>query len=264
MGQQPSKGLGNEVSEKTVKAFELLNLYKELEESLALGELRPVAEAYRQILSWCRARRDRDLQSVLELLGTEERCPAWRRQALEDAFRLFYDEAAALGVEGLAQLKEPPTSEEIGFRQLPEALVDAQAWKRKSYSGFFEESGNLVYRRRWEYEILRVDGGQICGRKIVTAAQSSYICSTALAVKAIQTLVPVDECCAVREDARAMRGPFLLPKGPRGAMRWEPADEGQESVSDFAAPKVCEPLHFEDGCVAPARARLAFPKPRGI
>eukprot|EP00435_Cladocopium_sp_Y103_P005484 s3599_g1.t2 len=168
MGQQSS----TEISEVKVKALELQQLYQQLETALAKpGALLDVGEAYQQLLTWCKELRKSDevLSGILEILSQEEGFPAWRRQALEEAYRIFYDEAAELALEELPKLPEPPTSEDIGFRPLSEALLNGQAVQQEIFAGSFTDS-SLLFRRRWDYEIHRIQqtGGpgraQDCGK----------------------------------------------------------------------------------------------------
>ncbi|CAK9042289.1 unnamed protein product [Durusdinium trenchii] len=251
MGQQQSGT--STISEKTVKAFELLNLYQQLEEALAKpSAVVDVGEAYRQILVWCRAHPQ--CASVLEILSTEERYPAWRRQALEEAYRLFYDEAALWAAADLERLPEPPTSEEIGFRPLPETLVNGKAVEQKTYAGSFTDRSGF-FRQTWHYEIHRISSSGVSGRRIVALSESRYVCAGDVSAKLLHTVLP-DECCSAREDPAAAKGPFLLPKGVRGQRLPEvPTQEDPQPIK--------EPLHFEDHSVARPRARLTFPQPRG-
>jgi len=263
MGQQPS----NEISEKQVKALELLTLYKQLEEVLSKPSFRvgSVGEAYRQILNWCKdnGRDDATITSILEILSHEERFPAWRRQALEEAYRIFYDEAAQAGLSDLNELPEPPTSEEIGFRALSETLVDGQAVQQQIYEGSFADSSLFFRRSRCDYEIHKQEqAGAVSGRRIVAKVQSRYWEAAGdVASRAMKALLPVDECCSAREDARVAKGPFLLPKGARG-QRSLPGDASYQEARPKPVPKM-EPLHFEDHDVVKQRARLSFPQPRG-
>ncbi|CAL1133323.1 unnamed protein product [Cladocopium goreaui] len=263
MGQQSS----NQISETRIKALEIQQLYQQLETSLAKpGRVLDVGDAYRQLLTWCKEIRrpnNEVLSGVLEVLSHEEGFPAWRRQALEEAYRIFYDEAADLALEELPKLPEPPTSEDIGFRPLSEELLNGQAVQQEIYEGSFTDS-SLLFRRRWDYEIHRIQqtGVTPSGRKIVAkVAMSRYFDAAGeVAGKAIQALLPVKECCSAREDARAAKGPFLLPKGARG-QRSGPSEASQEGRPK-PVPKM-EPLHFDDHDVVKPRARLSFPQPRG-
>lgn len=87
-----------------------------------------------------------------------------------------------MAVSDLAQLPEPPTSEdssgrvsklcqEIGFRALPEALMSGKAVGQKVYVGCFEDA-SLWYRQT--YEIHKVEcPGYVPGRQIIALEGSS-------------------------------------------------------------------------------------------
>eukprot|EP00930_Biecheleria_cincta_P058801 TRINITY_DN4459_c0_g1_i5.p1 TRINITY_DN4459_c0_g1~~TRINITY_DN4459_c0_g1_i5.p1 ORF type:complete len:294 (+),score=44.12 TRINITY_DN4459_c0_g1_i5:31-882(+) len=182
------------------KVTELHGLFRQLEDALANPKVAAVGDTYRKLAAWNKDHRwDPDLQSVLEVLSQEHMCPMWRRQALEEAYRLFYDDVAIRGLEEeLAQLPEPPTSEDIGFRQLPEALLSSAAARQPVYRGSFEDQNAcMVYRRRWDYEI----------RKTGEVGHSRYMCAGDVATKVAQAVLPVESCCAARETANRARGP---------------------------------------------------------
>eukprot|EP00439_Symbiodinium_sp_Y106_P081975 s349_g21.t1 len=268
MGQQPSAP-ETRVSAKKLKAFEILGLYTQLEAALEKPTApADVGQPYRQIVAWCKAHAlDLDLEGVLEILASEESgYPPWRRQALEEAYRLLYDEAASSGSLALDRLPEPPTSEEIGFRPLPEALVSGEAYKQNCYTGCFEDQSTWrMYRRRFDYEIYRVNAaGFVAGRKIVSGTQTRSVCAADVASKVAETLLP-DTCCVSREDMYSAKGPFLLPKGSRGQPRWAPPVGDEEMSNSFGShhTKVLEPLHWEDGEVPSQRGRLSMPGHKG-
>lgn len=207
------------------KASEAHRLLQSLEEQLADPKsARAVGDAYRALFQWWQRNQwDSNLQQVLEVLASESMYPTWRRQALEEAYRLFYDEVALKGdQQTLAELPEPPTSEDIGFRQLSEALVAPGATSRPFVRGVFEDrSACMIYQQRWEYSITRAsDTGRVAaGREIQGTGHSrqTCICAGDILGQVLQVIVPVDTCCARREDPRAARGPFFLPQGRRGA-----------------------------------------------
>jgi hypothetical protein len=185
-----------------------------------------VGQAYRQLHEWTKRHVwDKDLQEVLEWLKPDGIYPTWRRQALEEAYRLFYEDVAKEGdPEAISVLPEPPTSEEIGFRRLPEALVSGAAVRAPLFSSFYEDKSTcpIAGRRRWDYEIRRIEAKdrRANGREIVPQGVRETKPATATGgyVQAIaQVLVPTDQCCARRDEARRARGPFFLPEGPRAA-----------------------------------------------
>lgn len=185
-----------------------------------------VGQAYRQLREWTKRHVwDKDLQEVLEWLKPDGIYPTWRRQALEEAYRLFYEDVAKEGeAEAIEVLPEPPTSEEIGFRRLPEALVSGAAVRAPLFSSFYEDKTAcpIAGRKRWDYEIRRIEAKErrANGRKIVPQGvrETKPVSATGGYVQAIaQVLVPTDQCCARRDEARRARGPFFLPEGPRAA-----------------------------------------------
>lgn len=127
------------------------------------------------------------------------------------------------------ELREPPTSEEIGFRRLNEALVNGRAALLTIFSGVYEDhSGCALVRRRWEYKIRKVppnSGGTVAGRQIISGTYSEGSPLAAEAIKTLAVLLPVDACCSRREDALKARGPFFLPAGARALPKRPPAFE---------------------------------------
>ncbi|CAE7446608.1 unnamed protein product [Symbiodinium natans] len=190
--------------------------------------------------------------------------PTWRRQAMEDAYRLLYDEAAASGSQALDRLPEPPTSEEIGFRPLPEALVSGEAYKQNCYAGCFEDQSTWrMYRRRFDYEIYKVNaGGFVAGRKIVSGTQTRSVCAADVASKVAEVLLP-DACCVSREDMHSAKGPFLLPKGSRGQPRWAPPMEDEEGLAKgrLAKRQPSMKCSLQVGCVARTQRKKLGIKP---
>jgi len=209
------------------KAHELFDLLLTLEQQLAdPSSVSSVGQAYRQLHEWTKRHVwDKDLQEVLEWLKPDGIYPTWKRQALEEAYRLFYEDVAKDGdAEAIAVLPEPPTSEEIGFRRLPEALVSGAAVRAPLFSSFFEDKTAcpIAGRRRWDYEIKRTEAkdSKAHGREIVPQGvrETKPASATGSIAQAIaQVLVPTDQCCARRDEARRARGPFFLPEGPRAA-----------------------------------------------
>merc|ERR1719189_1839823 len=107
------------------------------------------------------------MEGTLQLLDQETSYVPWRRQALEEAYRLFYDDVATSGSEQVKALPEPPTSEEMGFRKLNEALANPKAVKQPAIRGSYQDTACMLQKTRWEYQIRRMppDGeGGIRGR----------------------------------------------------------------------------------------------------
>jgi len=208
------------------KAQELFDRLVGLEAELADPQhLEMVGRAYARLSAWSKEHMwDADLGEVLEQLQITPEYPPWRRQALEEAYRLFYDEMVQFGDRQLmADLPEPPTSEEIGFRRLPEAIVSGAAVQEPLFQGVYEDRNTCpINRRRWEYEIHKTKGKNQTagGRSIVGAKQNMATDSCAVGVVSnMQVLQRITqafankECCARSDEARKMRGPFFLPAG---------------------------------------------------
>lgn len=203
------------------KAEELFDSYVALEAQLADPQnVAVVGRAYARLSAWNKEHMwDNDLQEVLDWLKPEQMYPPWRRQALEEAYRLFYEEIMIDSTpEDVADLPEPPTSEEIGFRRLPEALVSGKAVHEPVYVGMFEDkSACPINRSKWEYEIHRteVSGRRANGRSIMAKNDRLQTRSNNLQVlqQVSQAFLPKDQCCARADEARKARGPFFLPEG---------------------------------------------------
>lgn len=221
-------------SPTTSKAVELLRLFEALERGLAATpqvDVRSVGAAYADLAAWAGAHQwDKDMEGALQWLGEETVYLPWRRQALEEAYRLFYEDVASSGSEQVADLPEPPTSEEMGFRKLNEALANNRAIWQAAVRGSYQDSTCVLQKSRWEYQIRRMppakEGG-ISGRHIV---HTGFVEDASIAARAFQGLgymLPV-ECCAQRESALKLRGPFFLPGGSRGPppMKRPPSFEG--------------------------------------
>merc|ERR1712232_1155767 len=143
------------------KAHELCDILRTLEAQLedpkVSSDFAKIGATYRNLAEWTGAHaQDRDFSSVLALLAPEEMYPAWRRQALEEAYMLFFDDCARQGnPKVLDKLPEPPTSKDIGYRELPEGLVDAKTIRGAPFSNMYESGSACVVRRRWDYEVVR-------------------------------------------------------------------------------------------------------------
>eukprot|EP00928_Gymnodinium_smaydae_P037273 TRINITY_DN25902_c0_g2_i2.p1 TRINITY_DN25902_c0_g2~~TRINITY_DN25902_c0_g2_i2.p1 ORF type:complete len:256 (-),score=48.55 TRINITY_DN25902_c0_g2_i2:222-905(-) len=129
-----------------------------LESSLSRGgSAVTVGQAYRQLAELTSARRrDDDFREILRELELPDGYPAWRRQALEDAYALFYEEIARTGdAEAIRALPEPPTSADRDFQPMPERLASRGAARQPAVRGVYEEA-SCLRRRTWDYDVLRV------------------------------------------------------------------------------------------------------------
>mmetsp|Transcript_16176 Transcript_16176/g.41623 ORF Transcript_16176/g.41623 Transcript_16176/m.41623 type:complete len:245 (-) Transcript_16176:115-849(-) len=212
-----------------MKAREVFDLYAELERCLAVPDnVKPVGKVYTSLLAWQRAHEwDSDLGGVLEFVASSLfDYPSWKRQAMEECYRLFYDDVARQGTSAVEQLPEPPTSEEIGFRTLNEALLSGKADSMRVFPGSYEDrNGFALSKRRWEYEIERVPSaapGGVSGRLIHSAGHHQDWPINVSLMRRMACQLPVDGCCATRDSARRARGPFLLPEGSRAMPKRPP------------------------------------------
>ncbi|CAK0866533.1 unnamed protein product, partial [Prorocentrum cordatum] len=217
---------------KERKFEDLLRLLVELERLLAdPRDLAALGRTYGDLREWTRLHQcDADLAQVLDML--HGRFPAWRRQALEEAYRLFFDDVARERAV-TRDLPEPPTSEESGFRRLPDDLFSGAevAAGRAHFQGVFEDrSPCMVYVKRYEYQIraVRCRGAPWPGRQIVDRAHEEKVlpCAGDLVGIALRRMVelvaPIDQCCARRSEAPRACGPFLLPSDGRAPVRLPP------------------------------------------
>lgn len=200
------------------KARELVGILRCLEGHLAeSSRADAVGAAYRGLLDWTRVHQwDDDLEVVLGHLQPEGMYPPWRRQALEEAYMMYYEDCARNGdARVLEQLPEPPTSKERGGRAVPEGMLKERVRQGEAFQGSYDASG-LCCARRWEYQIARSststkrapglppvsDGhGRAPGREIVPKGNTSRYCGVqpghvaAPAAGLSQLLSQADFCC---------------------------------------------------------------------
>eukprot|EP00747_Dinoflagellata_sp_TGD_P221005 gnl/TRDRNA2_/TRDRNA2_92914_c0_seq2.p1 gnl/TRDRNA2_/TRDRNA2_92914_c0~~gnl/TRDRNA2_/TRDRNA2_92914_c0_seq2.p1 ORF type:complete len:319 (+),score=35.89 gnl/TRDRNA2_/TRDRNA2_92914_c0_seq2:95-1051(+) len=213
------------------KAQQLQGILANLEVELANAtDLAALGDAYRSFSNWAWVHRDdEDLDAIMRCLDSDESMyPAWRRQALEEAYILFYEESAKQrNKEALEHLPRPPTSAELGFRRLPLSLTASDSHRRQVYSHAYEEMGACCHQRKWDYDIRRnkdevyraaVAGGvkRVPGREITLRDNSARYCACATESG---TLSFVDFCCAGRS------GP---PEGSAPAPEKRPRDRKGE------------------------------------
>lgn len=177
-----------------IRAQELKEVLSRLEAELANPtSASSVGAAYRRLSTWTRDHMwDDDLVNVLDLLKPAHMYPDWRRQALEEAYVLFYEDVAKQGNrEILEELPQPPTSEELGYRTLPEGLVSRGVSQGGVFSHGYEEGSAFCVKRKWEYDIKRTGaeergepkrggGRQALGRQIVSKNRSDRCCVAAV------------------------------------------------------------------------------------
>eukprot|EP00747_Dinoflagellata_sp_TGD_P103748 gnl/TRDRNA2_/TRDRNA2_169065_c0_seq3.p1 gnl/TRDRNA2_/TRDRNA2_169065_c0~~gnl/TRDRNA2_/TRDRNA2_169065_c0_seq3.p1 ORF type:complete len:372 (-),score=59.73 gnl/TRDRNA2_/TRDRNA2_169065_c0_seq3:160-1224(-) len=129
------------------------------------ADMASVAHAYERLYQWTYAhQKDADLNKVLEALELDAMYPEWRRQALEEAYVLFYQdahEAASRNAQGddgsqnadIACLLPPPLSSRVR-KELPEGGVYSH--KAAIFSGTYETGSRLWKSERWDYEIRMI------------------------------------------------------------------------------------------------------------
>lgn len=222
-------------SPTTSKAVELLRFLEALERKLAATpevDVLGVGKAYADVVAWAGAHQwDNDLEGALQWLSQEGGYLPWRRQALEEAYRLFYEDVARSGSELVQDLLEPPTSEEMGFRKLNESLANSNAFTQQAVRGSYKDSTCVLQKSRWDYQIRRTpptrEGG-ISSRQIVYVGYAEDASIAAKAFQGLGYMLPVEGCCAQRDSAQKLRGPFFLPCGSRAPalMRRPPSFNG--------------------------------------
>jgi len=188
------------------KAQELCNILKSLEGQLENPtDYGVIGRTYKRLAEWTwEHQQDSDFPDVLQLLAPESMYPAWRRQALEEAYMLFFEDCAKQGnPRALEQLPEPPTSKEIGYRPLPEALLDPKTTRGAAFTNHYEAGNACCIRRRWDYDVVRngprAKPGEkrAVGRKIIPKDNSERYCACAVdpMTKLMQIFVPEAMCC---------------------------------------------------------------------
>lgn len=188
------------------KAQELCGILKALETQLENPtDFGVIGRTYRRLAEWTwEHRQDGDFLQVLEMLAPDHMYPAWRRQALEEAYMLFFEDCAKQGnPKALEQLPEPPTSKEIGYRPLPEGLLDPKTTRGAAFTNTYEAGNPCCIRRRWDYEVVRngprprPGERKTVGRKIVAKDSQQRYCACAVdpMTRLMQVLLPESMCC---------------------------------------------------------------------
>eukprot|EP00927_Polykrikos_kofoidii_P043197 TRINITY_DN37253_c0_g1_i1.p1 TRINITY_DN37253_c0_g1~~TRINITY_DN37253_c0_g1_i1.p1 ORF type:complete len:403 (+),score=45.21 TRINITY_DN37253_c0_g1_i1:130-1338(+) len=140
------------------KTCELLEILTTLEGVLAdASNLRSIGRAYRRLSDWSWTHQfDKGLDDMLKELECEAGYPAWRRQALEESYALFFDDVAQhVNSTEICELPEPPTSEATGFKPISHVLASSRASRSANVSGHFERGSRWLLQRRWDYDIKR-------------------------------------------------------------------------------------------------------------
>lgn len=213
------------------KSQELCGILKALEVQLENPtDFGVIGRTYRRLAEWTwEHQQDSDFPQVLELLAPEHMYPAWRRQALEEAYMLFFEDCAKQGnPRALDQLPEPPTSKEIGYRPLPEGLLDPKTTRGAAFTNTYEAGHACCIRRRWDYEVQRngprpkPGERKAAGRKIVAKDAQQRYCACAVdpMTKLMQYMLPDGMCCgrerkALPVDTRGMDDSHDSMKAPK-------------------------------------------------
>lgn len=183
------------------RADDLRAILRALEVRLASPkDVAAVGEAYYELYRWTNQHQaDADLAEVLERLEPEAMYPEWRRQALEDAYVLFYEDVKRLGGNrALEQLPPPPISYMNDFHNHSNQQDgDADG----TTAGWYEYGSRFWKSLRWDYEIRetapvpvaimarspklgmrdheKMDFREARGREIVAKGRSARYCACA-------------------------------------------------------------------------------------
>jgi len=195
-----------------MRTEDLRVLLVSLEYALGLSpsKIPQVGAAYDALSRWTIAHKDNeDLDAVLDGLEHKNMYPAWRRQALEETYVLFYEDIErAGGQDALQQLPPPPVS--YDERSQEQVQVGATALG----SGRFETGSRLWHSEHWEYELrpnipassnsfFGQDQVAGVGRKIVDKGRSSRYCMCATDVATVLGCVdPRRDADSIHPDAR--------------------------------------------------------------
>lgn len=196
--ERPGRQLHAAAGSADGKAGELHDVLAHLEALLRQPRrVEDVVGAYRKLSDWTYAHQwDDDLEEVLQKLSTSHDYPPWRRQALEEAYLLFYEDRAQEGnAETLRVLPEPPTSLELGDRRLPEKLMNSRVSRAPLYQNSFEDWSGCLRKQRVEYDIRRTKEG----REIQTRDVSErFECPGNDPVRQLLAVFGPSECCSRR------------------------------------------------------------------
>lgn len=135
--------LRGETSPRGQLIYEFRSMLKNFEARIANpNDIEMVGRAYRTVLDWakehdleyldwtCRYPQNPVVSEVFEELEADSMYPAWRRQALEEAYMLLYEDVAKQGDPAAVEaLPEPHIPQETGYRTIASPLVKAHTLK---------------------------------------------------------------------------------------------------------------------------------------
>lgn len=217
-----------EMSPRGKLVYEFRGLLKNFEARIANpNDLEMVGNAYRSILDWskehdlefldwaCRYPKNPIVLEVFDSLEPDPMYPAWRRQALDEAYMLLFEDIAKQGDPiALDVLPEPHIPQETGYRTLPSPLVKATSNFQKgakanniygaSVRSAQEFATGTCYcqSKRAEYEIRTgppvyydIDRQKsVCGREIVAHGSTERQCCLDPVTALVNSIVP-QGCC---------------------------------------------------------------------
>lgn len=257
------------------KAQELCGILKALEAQLEdPHDFVQIGRTYRGLSEWTwEHSQDSDFSEVLAMLAPESMYPAWRRQALEEAYMLFFEDCAKQGnPKALDHLPEPPTSKEIGYRPLPEALLDPKTTRGAAFSNTYEVGNACCIRRSWNYDVIRngprprPGEKRAAGRKIVAKDSAERYCTCAVdpLTRLVQAFTPESFCCGrdrkAVADAAAATG--AAPGMQADSPNWPPPPGSSRSAANTpSASAKIKPTRFSQNTPGPTPTPLRFPDP---
>jgi hypothetical protein len=209
-------------------AYEIRSLLKNFEARIANpSDLEMLGTSYQSILDWarghdleyldwaCRYPANPVVLEVFDLLEHDAMYPAWRRQALDEAYMLLYEDLAKQGDPmAIESLPEPHIPQETGYRTLPSPLVRASNDLRKGMPPLTVRHGHehttsqcYCASKRFDYEIrmgpaVFYDSARqknVCGREIVSRGASERQCCLDPVTALVQAVLP--KGCGGRDGA---------------------------------------------------------------
>lgn len=257
------------------KAEDLCGILRSLEGQLEdPNDFELIGRTYRGLAEWTwEHQQDSDFGEVLALLAPEAKYPAWRRQALEEAYMLFFEDCAKQGnPKALDHLPEPPTSREIGYRPLPEALLDPKTTRGAAFSNMYEVGNACCIRRRWDYDVIRngprprAGEKRAAGRKIIAKENTERYCVCAAdpMTKFIQAFTTEAFCCG--RDRKAVTDVDIGQAKAKDEPSWPPPGGKSRSAGSAAnAPSASAKLKPKrESFTMPAGDEFSeFPAPPG-